>query len=70
LGDTRLEQDKETSGNHATGAHGGAESGALGAREALIDPSLVTVVEAWPKLPEVIKVEILAMIRAARLPES
>lgn len=44
----------------------GAESGALGAREAPIDPELAAVVEAWPALPDAIKAGILAMIRAAK----
>ncbi len=42
----------------------GAESGALGAREASMDAELATVVEAWPTLPEAFKVGILAMVRS------
>jgi len=42
----------------------GAESGALGAREAPVDPDLAAVVDAWPTLPAAIKAGILAMVRA------
>ncbi len=52
------------SGDTGVGAESGAESGALGAREAPIDPGLAAVVEAWPALPEAIKAGILAMVRA------
>jgi hypothetical protein len=31
-----------------------------------MDPSLATVVEAWPTLPDAIKAGILAMVRAAK----
>jgi hypothetical protein len=30
------------------------------------DPTLATVVDAWPDLPEAIKAGIMAMVRAAR----
>ena len=43
----------------------GAESGALGAREAPIDADSATVVDAWPTLPEAVKAGVLAMVRAA-----
>jgi hypothetical protein len=59
------EHPQESSGNSSDSDQGGAESGALGAREAPIDPRLAAVVEAWPTLPEAIKVGILAMVQAA-----
>lgn len=43
---------------------GGAECGALHARDVEIDPNLAAVAEAWPRLPETIKAGILAMVRA------
>ena len=45
----------------------GAECGALGAREAPLDPELAAVVDAWPALPEAIEAGNPAMIRAADL---
>jgi hypothetical protein len=65
MGDTGLEPRADSSGEAAILPRGGAESGALAALEATIDPSLAAIVEAWPKVPEAIKVGILAMIRAA-----
>ena len=43
----------------------GAESGALGAREALEDAELAVIVDAWSKLPESIKGEILTLIKGS-----
>jgi hypothetical protein len=40
------------------------QSGALRAREALLDPDLVTVMEAWPTLSDAIKAGILALVQA------
>jgi hypothetical protein len=39
----------------------GADSGALAA----VDPSLATLIGAWPDLPKAIKAGILAMVNAA-----
>ena len=48
---------------------GGAESGALEAHkptnQPTVPPDLVPVVEAWTKLPEAVRVGILAMVQAA-----
>jgi hypothetical protein len=44
---------------------GGAESGALGAQNAVSDPDLQTIIDAWPNLPEDSKAAILAMVKAA-----
>ena len=63
---TGLELSQESSENSIVDEQGGAESGALGAQNGPIGPDLAVVVEAWPGLPEAIKVGILAMIRAAR----
>jgi len=63
VGDEGTEHPRDTPGNSPISIQGGAESGALGAREAAVDPSLAAVVEAWPKLPDGIKAGILAMVR-------
>jgi hypothetical protein len=63
---TGIELPPETTGNPSGSDQSGAESGALGAREAPIDQELAAVVDAWPALPAAIKAGILAMIRAAK----
>ena len=60
------EHGQKSSGNQGVGNQSGAESGALGAENAPIDPELAAVVDAWPALPEAIKAGILAMVTAAR----
>jgi len=41
-----------------------AKINAVGPNYGLIDPDLSAVIEAWPALPEAVRVDILAMIRA------
>ena len=62
-----LELLAETNQKTAISKTRGAESGALGAREALEDAELAVIVDAWPKLPESIKGEILTAIKGCRL---
>jgi hypothetical protein len=64
VGGTGVELPQENTGNTEIRNQSGAESGALGAREAPLDPDLLAVVDAWPALPESVKAGILAMIRA------
>ena len=66
MGGTGLEQIAELSRNTEGSQTRDAKSDANGARDALIDPDLSVVIDAWPKLPEAIKAGILAMIRATR----
>ena len=42
----------------------GAESGAVGAQNTLIDANLAEVIRAWPKLPAIARNAIVAMVRA------
>ena len=44
---------------------GGAQSGAHAAPTAVSDPDLAAVVKVWPKLPEAVRVGIVAMVKAA-----
>ena len=60
-----IELPQENGGNSIGSGESGAESGALGARNAPFDSDLTAVVDRWPTLPEAIKVGILAMIWAA-----
>jgi hypothetical protein len=60
-----LEPSQETLEKPQFSVRGGAESGAVGAENVPNDPRLAAIAEAWPTLPEPIKVGILAMIRAA-----
>ena len=47
------------------GAEGGAKSGAIGGGSSPADPELVALVLAWPALPEAVRKNILAMVKAA-----
>jgi hypothetical protein len=59
---TGRERGPFSSGKPGGSETGGAESGALGAREAEADPELRRVVEAWPALPEGVRADILGLI--------
>jgi len=63
---TGFDSPPENAGNLMGSTESGAESGALGAREAPIDPELAAVVDAWPALPDAIKAAILALLNSAR----
>jgi hypothetical protein len=52
--------------NIAISPKGGAKSGAVGAPNGKPDADLSEIVEAWPRLPETVKVGILAMLRAIK----
>lgn len=41
---------------------GGAESGAVDARNGLIDPVLASLIDAWPTLPQTVRDEIAALV--------
>ena len=65
MGGTGIEHYPKNSGNIPVSSGSGAESGARGAREAVIEPAFGVVIESWPALPEPIKAGILAMIRVS-----
>jgi hypothetical protein len=65
-GEDRIRTYAPNTGNSSSSDQSGAESGALGAQEATLDPDLAAVVDAWPALPGTIKAGILAIIRAAK----
>ena len=56
---------EQNAGNSAIPDLSDAECGALGPREAPLDPELAVVVEAWSALPESVKTSILAMVRSS-----
>ena len=66
VGDTGLEPVVKPLGNNGRGTQSVAESAALNAREAPLGSDLKAVVSAWPKLPDVIRADILAMIGATK----
>ena len=69
MGDTGPEHHTKSPVNPPVSEAGGAESGALDAQKPANQPTvptdLVPVVEAWTKLPEAVRVGILAMVQAA-----
>ncbi|MFH1998074.1 MAG: hypothetical protein ABIK28_00270 [Planctomycetota bacterium] len=44
---------------------GGAECGAVDAQSDPIDADLLAIIDAWPVLPEAVKANIVAMVKAA-----
>ena len=70
MGDIGLEPPPKTSGKTAVSEGGGAESGAVGARNRGVDGELAAVVTAWADLPDAVRVGILAMVHASTGNES
>ena len=65
MGDDGLELYQQSTGKSKYSEMGAAESGAVGAPAAFDDADLQAVVDAWPKLPKVVKAGISAMAKAA-----
>jgi len=65
-GEDRIRTPAENAGKTWVSDQSGAECGALGAQNALIDPDLAMVVKRWAGLPEAVRADILAMVQAAR----
>ena len=64
MGAEGFEPPPKTSGRTHNSQTGGAESGALGARADLPDPTLAGIINAWPTLPEAVKAGIVATVQA------
>ncbi|MBT4864957.1 MAG: hypothetical protein HON53_07565 [Planctomycetaceae bacterium] len=62
VGDEGLEQPATSPQKTAISDTGGAESGAVDARNGLNDPALVSLIEAWPTLPQAVRDEIAALV--------
>ncbi len=60
-----LEQPPKSSGKTAVSTIGGAKSDVIGAAGGAIDPDLQAILDAWPRLPESVRAEVLAMVRAS-----
>ena len=63
--DRGLELAQESSGKQGFAPQGGAESGAVDARNGEIDPDLALIIASWPGLPEAVCRQVVAMVRAA-----
>ena len=66
MAEAGLEQGAKPSGKSGVLERGGAESAAVGARNAPIDAGLALIVERWPKLPENVKASIVAIVDSSR----
>ena len=64
MGATGLEHLAKTPGKTSVSNSSGAESGAVVDEIGPIDPDLRRIVEAWPRLTEDVKEDLLAMINA------
>ncbi len=60
-----IEPPSNSTGNSTNHHPCGAESGAPTLANLNIAPELAALIDAWPRLPEPIKVGILALVRAA-----
>ena len=65
MGDTGLEQPPASPQKTAISETGGAESGAVDAPNGLNAPALVSLIEAWPTLPQTVRDEIAAIVLRA-----
>jgi hypothetical protein len=61
-GRTRFEHSPKSSGNMGFSEIGGTKSGTLGAQFGDFPPDLVTVINAWSKLPEEVQQKIVAIV--------
>jgi hypothetical protein len=58
-----IEPPRQNPRNSSGSVGSGAECGALGAREAPIDPDLALIVARWPTLPEATRKAMLVIVR-------
>ena len=65
IGDTGLEPGRKTPEKTRIPESSGAESGAVGGEIVPIDPDLQRIIEAWPRLTDAARADILAMVNAA-----
>ncbi|MFP6678288.1 MAG: hypothetical protein VB878_24590 [Pirellulaceae bacterium] len=61
-----VEPNAKTTGKNDVSSGQRAKSDALDPETARNGPDLVTIIEAWPQLPEAVKADIVAMVRASR----
>ena len=66
MGEAGLEPPSNSPGNTGIPQAGGAESGALAAPKPPSDPDLRAVVEAWPELPDAVRVAVVALVKAVK----
>jgi hypothetical protein len=61
-----VEPNAKTTGKNDVSSGQRAKSDAIDPETARNGPDLVTIIEAWPQLPEAVKADIVAMVRASR----
>jgi hypothetical protein len=62
---TGFERTSKSPRKTAISEKGGAESGAVGDDSAPIDPDLAAVIDAWPRLPETVRRDVLRIVHEA-----
>ena len=68
--DRGLERTPNSPQKTANSETGGAEAGAVDAQNRLNDPSLASLIDAWPTLPQTVRDEIVALTqRSTHKPE-
>jgi hypothetical protein len=63
MGATGLERPSKNAGKIRILDKGGAEYGAVDAKQPVCDADLQTVVEAWPRLSDAVKARIVAIVQ-------
>ena len=66
MAEAGLEGSSKYSGKTGVSERGGAESGARDAQTGPIDDDLAELIAAWPGLPNDVKADVLAMVKASR----
>lgn len=60
-----VEHNAELPGKPLVSETGGADSGALGDVSGASDPRLAELSKAWPTLPDIVKTQIITLIKSA-----
>ena len=69
MGDGGLEPTPKSSGKTPFSETGGAESGAVGARNGAFDPDLAAIIAAWGDLPTETRQALVEAVQRQQLPK-
>jgi hypothetical protein len=61
-GESGIRNNAKNTGNSDVSGGGGADCGAVGARNDSVDADLQKLIESWPRLSETVRAEILKLV--------